>query len=114
MPGVLATQGNSIAEHTKFQWVATNRRTGQFNFGTLDEAQHHQSLNHWIVVVDTRDHVFAAWFEGRQGHIQVCCSIRSANDNHSHPWEQYVRVLMALGTRGKAWVIRFISIRFGH
>ena len=57
-------QRNAATEKAKFHRVATNRRTGVFDLGTLHQAEHHQALNLWIRGIYCPDNASLAAFQG--------------------------------------------------
>lgn len=75
VPCVFLAQGNTTAEQAKFHGVAADCRTLVFNFGTFDQAQHHESLNLRIHGVNEIDDALLTAFQGSEG-VTVDCHKR--------------------------------------
>ena len=52
VPGLFLTQGYPGAEQAELHRVTADRSAGQFDLGTFDQAEHHQTLNERIRGID--------------------------------------------------------------
>ena len=66
MPCVFLSQRDTAAEQPKLHGVAANRGTRVFDFGTLNQSQHHQALHLRIDRVNEVDDALLAAFQGRE------------------------------------------------